>query len=31
MEIAVKAEVMPDGWLSPPAELRKKHGLAQGG
>jgi AbrB family looped-hinge helix DNA binding protein len=27
----VKAKVMPDGRLSLPAELRKKHGLAQGG
>jgi AbrB family looped-hinge helix DNA binding protein len=28
---AVKAKVMPDGRVSLPAELRKKHGLAQGG
>jgi len=28
---AVKAKVMPDGRISLPAELRKKHGLAQGG
>ena len=28
---AVKARVMPDGRVSLPAELRKKHGLAQGG
>jgi len=28
---AVKAKVMPDGRMSLPAELRKKHGLAQGG
>jgi len=27
----MKAKVMPDGRLSLPAELRKKHGLAQGG
>jgi AbrB family looped-hinge helix DNA binding protein len=27
----VKARVMPDGRVSLPAELRKKHGLAQGG
>jgi AbrB family looped-hinge helix DNA binding protein len=27
----VKAKVMPDGRLSLPAALRKKHGLAQGG
>jgi AbrB family looped-hinge helix DNA binding protein len=27
----VKVKVMPDGRLSLPAELRKKHGLAQGG
>lgn len=28
---AVKARVMPDGRVSLPAELRRKHGLAQGG
>ena len=27
----MKAKVMPDGRLSLPAELRKKHGLAEGG
>ena len=27
----MKARVMPDGRLSLPAELRKRHGLAQGG
>ena len=27
----MKARVMPDGRVSLPAELRKKHGLAQGG
>ena len=27
----MKVKVMPDGRLSLPAELRKKHGLAQGG
>ncbi len=27
----MKAKVMPDGRLSLPAELRKKHGLTQGG
>jgi AbrB family looped-hinge helix DNA binding protein len=27
----MKAKVMPDGRLSLPAELRKRHGLAQGG
>ena len=27
----MKAKVMPDGRLNLPAELRKKHGLAQGG
>ncbi len=27
----MKAKVMPDGRLSLPAELRKKHGLAHGG
>ena len=27
----MKAKVMPDGRISLPAELRKKHGLAQGG
>jgi bifunctional DNA-binding transcriptional regulator/antitoxin component of YhaV-PrlF toxin-antitoxin module len=26
----MRAKVMPDGRLSLPAELRKKHGLAQG-
>ncbi len=31
MERAMKAKVMPDGRLSLPAELRKRHGLAQGG
>ena len=25
------AKVMPDGRISPPAKLRKEHGLAQGG
>lgn len=28
---AVRARVMPDGRVSLPAELRKKHGLARGG
>ena len=27
----MKARVMPDGRVSLPAELRRKHGLAQGG
>ncbi len=27
----MKARVMPDGRVSLPAELRKKHGLSQGG
>lgn len=27
----MKAKVMPDGRVSLPAELRKKHGLARGG
>ncbi|MGI4947005.1 MAG: AbrB/MazE/SpoVT family DNA-binding domain-containing protein [Janthinobacterium lividum] len=27
----MKAKVMPDGRLSLPAELRRRHGLAQGG
>lgn len=27
----MKAKVMPDGRVSLPAELRKRHGLAQGG
>jgi AbrB family looped-hinge helix DNA binding protein len=28
---AMKARVMPDGRVSLPADLRKRHGLAQGG